>query len=254
MQPTLVHLPYSPWSERARWALDARAVAHRRRTYQPLFGEPELRLRLRRLRGPVTVPLLITGDGVLGDSYDIARWADWQGTGASLFPAGQEDQVRRWHEWSERALCAGRAISLSRIVGSEASLRELVPRPLRRLGGGAVALARFGVARAQRKYGTTARPEQAWREEIAAALEELAQALGADPAAGPTTLLGAFSFADITAAQALISLVPPEDRYLRMGQETRRAFGDPALLARFPQLAAWRDALYARHRGAWVPA
>ena len=29
MTPELLHIPYSPWSEKARWALDARAITYR---------------------------------------------------------------------------------------------------------------------------------------------------------------------------------------------------------------------------------
>jgi glutathione S-transferase len=61
----LLALPFSPWSEKARWALDARGVPYDYRRYQPILGEPALRAKLRRARGPVTVPVLTTIDGVV---------------------------------------------------------------------------------------------------------------------------------------------------------------------------------------------
>lgn len=45
----LVAIDYSPWSEKARWALDARRVPYREEAYLPMIGEPRLRLRLRLL-------------------------------------------------------------------------------------------------------------------------------------------------------------------------------------------------------------
>ena len=54
----LLGLPYSPWSEKARWALDVRHVPYRYRVFQPLIGEPALRFKTRRWTGTVTVPVM----------------------------------------------------------------------------------------------------------------------------------------------------------------------------------------------------
>jgi glutathione S-transferase len=52
----LVALHYSPWSEKARWALDHHGVAYRYEEYKILLGEPKLRLatkkRARQGHGP----------------------------------------------------------------------------------------------------------------------------------------------------------------------------------------------------------
>src|SRR5580704_5617991 len=58
----LLGLPYSPWSEKARWALDARHVPYADVTYAPLVGELALRRKLGKWTGAVTVPVL-TEDG-----------------------------------------------------------------------------------------------------------------------------------------------------------------------------------------------
>ena len=76
MTPVLWSLAYSPWSDKARWALEHCGVPYRRRAYRPLIDEPALRLKLRRLSGPVSVPILDLGDEVLADSFEIARYAD----------------------------------------------------------------------------------------------------------------------------------------------------------------------------------
>ena len=64
MNLTLFKLGYSPWSERALWALDHHGLARREREYTPIFGEPGMRLKARRFKGRVTVPLLVSDDGV----------------------------------------------------------------------------------------------------------------------------------------------------------------------------------------------
>src|SRR6185369_10337053 len=69
----LIGIPYSPWSEKARWALDVRRVPYVSRLYKPLVGEPMLRLALRRWRGAVSVPVLREDNGrMLADSLAIA--------------------------------------------------------------------------------------------------------------------------------------------------------------------------------------
>src|SRR5580698_1853504 len=90
----LLGLVYSPWTEKARWALDVRRVLYTFRPYQPILGEPALRLKLGRLRGRVSVPVLTLDDGrVLADSADIARWADGRGEGPRLFPPEHEAAI-----------------------------------------------------------------------------------------------------------------------------------------------------------------
>ncbi|MFO0749658.1 MAG: glutathione S-transferase N-terminal domain-containing protein [Myxococcota bacterium] len=250
-EPTLLHIAFSPWSEKARWALEARGVAYRSRHYQPLFGEPELRVRLRRWRGPVTVPLLVADGETLGDSFAIARWAAARGQGPDLFPPGSDEAMARWNALSERGLAAGRGLSLARVLESKDALRELVPKPLRRvLGPAGPVVAAGGVRRTLRKYGAT-------RGDHRAALVEVLDALRAGLAAvagradGARSLLPghAFTYADIAMAQVLAFVTPPASG-LRVGRHNRHAFTDAELAAGYADLLAWRDDLYTRHRGA----
>lgn len=250
----LLGLPYSPWSEKAKWALEARGVAYRFKTYQPLLGEPMLRLKTGRWAGKVTVPVLTTDDGTtLTDSLDIARWADGRGEGPALFPAGRDAEVLAWVERSERALFAGRALSLARTSADPAALLEMVPRPLRGTGALARGLALFGIRRTLRKYGATRAANDAHEAALTAELEALRAALASAPRAAaaadatPVTLLGAFSFADVAATQCLAFVCPPAFG-LRIGPANRRAFTDEPLRERFRDLVAWRDAVYEKHR------
>jgi glutathione S-transferase len=247
----LLGLPYSPWSEKARWALDVRRVPYTSRLYQPLVGEPALRLKLRRFTGAVTVPVLTTDDGrVIGDSAEIARWADQSGDGPRLFPAEHEGAIARFIDLSERALAAGRALSLARMLGDEEALREMVPGSLRRtLGPMAARVGSLGIKRTLRKYGSGASDAEAHRRALRAALDEIRTELARSPAgSGPRTLLGSFTFADVAAAQALAFVEPPATG-LKLKASSRRCFRDPDLRERYADIVAWRDGLYEAFRG-----
>jgi glutathione S-transferase len=247
----LLGLPYSPWSEKARWALDARRVPYRSRTYAPILGEPMLRLRLRKWTGQVTVPVLIDDEGrALGDSADIARWADARGEGPALFPADLAPQVDAFVALSERGLAAGRGLSLARMLEDDDALREMVPRALqgslRRAG---VHIAAMGIRRTLRKYGAGGKQKADLERELASVLDELRASLGRATGGTPKTLLGRFTFADVAMAQVLAFVEPPRFG-LRIGQASRRSFTDPGMRQRYADLLAWRDSLYEAHRPA----
>ncbi|MCC6528159.1 MAG: glutathione S-transferase [Polyangiaceae bacterium] len=246
----LIGLPYSPWSERARFALDVRHVAYTFRSYQPLLGEPRLRLLTGKWRGNVTVPVLRDGKLVLSDSGAIARHADERGEGPRLFPEPVAE-VAHFEALAERGLAAGRALSLARMLDDDEALAEMVPRALRKgLGPLAAGIGRAGVRRTFRKYGCDARPLGEHRAEQVSVLDALRAALARSVSKDePRTLLPAFSYADITMAQTLVFVAPPATG-LRLGRASRRAFSDPELRERYTELVAWRDALYARWRSA----
>jgi glutathione S-transferase len=244
----LLGLPFSPWSERARWALDARGVRYDFRRYQPVLGEPALRVKLRRARGRVTVPVLTTDDGeVLCDSTDIARWADAHGDGPALFPAGTESAIARFVDLSDRVLEAARALTLTRMLRDPEALVEMVPRAMRRVPGLGSRIGRFGIRRTLRKYGGHEVALEERQAAVTRGLDELRAALGrrGDEPARP--LLGSFTYADITASQAVMGACPPPFG-LKLGPASRRCWTDADVSARYGDLVAWRDALYERYR------
>jgi glutathione S-transferase len=246
MKPQLISIPYSPWSERARWALQARGVDFANRTYQPLLGEPELRWRLAKWTGPVSVPVLLTDAGAIADSFAIAQYAVQHGSGPELFPPGAEAAVAEWNALSERGLDAGRSLSLARVLLNSDALLEMMPRSLRGLPG-AAQIAAAGVKRTLRKYGAA---PQGNLETLTDVLDRLREGLARSASTSqPRTLLADFSYADITMAQVLAFVRPPE-KGLKIGRANRAAFADNDLAARYSDLLAWRDALYASHRGA----
>lgn len=237
-----VAISYSPWSEKARWALDLRRVPYREEAYLPMLGELGLRVALRRFTGRVTVPVLFTDDGrALTDSFAIARFADETAKGAVLFPAGSDAEVARWNDRSEEILRAGRALSVAKAMENPAAQDESVPRlvpgPLRAMVG------RSGVAWLRAKYGLVF-DRAAAAATIAAGLRELRAALG-----GRRYLVGeAISHADVAMAISLQLVAPVAQEYVRLGRATRAVCTDAPIVEEFADIVAWRDALYAEYR------
>lgn len=241
MPPVLWSLTYSPWSERARWALDHAGVEYRKRSYRPLIDEPALRLKLERWRGPVTVPILETDDGVLDDSFAIARYANRHGTGDPLMPAADLEAIAAYDDLSSRAMAAGRAASLARMLDDREALLDMIPRRLARLLGPLkLAIAAAGIRRTIRKYAAVTPDDP--RATLADALDRLRADLDGAP-----VLLDRFSYADITAAQVLAFVEPPAT-HLRLSDAVRRTYRDAELAEGYADLIAWRDALYTEHR------
>lgn len=247
--PELLGLPYSPWTEKARWALDVRGVSYDFRHYQPLLGEVALRRKLSRWSGTVSVPVLTDDQGVAhGDSEAIARWADARGTGPSLFPREHDARLRELVALSERGLAAGRSLALLRVLEDDEALLEMVPKGLRGpLGPLGRRIGAQGVRRTLRKYGGHVLTRAEHESELASILEEVRAALESAPAGSPKTLLGRLTFADIAVAQTL-GFVSPAAFGIRIGRASRRSFTDAGLSSRFADLVSWRDALYEAHR------
>jgi glutathione S-transferase len=246
----LLGLPYSPWSEKARWALDVRRVPYTYRIYAPLVGEPALRLKLRKWTGPVSVPALTDDHGLtLSDSARIARWADGRGSGPVLFPPELDAEIARFVELSERGLAAGRALSLGRMLGDREALEEMVPRDVRKtIGPVAAAIGTFGIRRTLRKYGSDKTDREALERTLTEVLDALRAALAKAPERAPVkTILGQFTFADVAMAQVLAFVLPPS-LGLRLGAASRRNFADPPMAERYDDLVEWRDALYDAYR------
>ncbi len=237
--PTLTHIPFSPWSERARWALQHHGISVQRRVHLPGPGELVLRWQLGRWRGQVTAPLLRLDDGtVLDDSLAIARWADAHGGGSSLLV--DEALAMEGHALGNRIAEAGRILATRNTLDSPAALDEVTPPWLRPLGGVARAIAAKSAAGILQKYDPDATPSDACVERMEHALEEATARLGGRPTFGT-----AFSWSDIAVATALSFVEPHGSRPL--GPASRAAWTQPALASRFAPLLAWRDSLYAEH-------
>jgi glutathione S-transferase len=236
---TLVELPYSPWSEKARFALDHHRYAYRRETYKPMIGELPLRARTGKWTGRVTVPVLLTDGGPIFDSLAIAKHADATGAAASLFPRELVHEIDSWNATSEEALAVGRKLALLRSFenpqAQKDGLEGLVPAPLR---GALRPVALTAVRYLESKYGARALDP--------ARLEAALVALRAGLAKKGEYLLGDFTYADVTMAAVLQCVRPPES--VPMSRAIRSTFTDGDLAERYPDLLAWRDRIYAKHR------
>ena len=236
---TLYQIAYSPWSEKARWALDHHRIHCPYVEYLPMVGEPLMRLKLGRWRGKITVPLLV-GDGWhLMDGHDIACWADEHGRGDSL--RAKDAEVTQWSDLSNTMLAAGRARTTERVAQSDAALLESVPKPINAIGKLSLPVGKYGARYLRRKYNF----DEATSNQHLETLEQGCQSLR-DALAGGDYLCGDFSFADVAMAVALTFVKPRDDH--RIGPESRPRWSEPTICADYPELLEWREAMYAKHR------
>lgn len=239
-------IPFSPWSEKARWALDHHGCDYHEIHHAPVVGEWRLRAQMRRPFGRLTVPVLRDGDRWLTDSFDIARHADAIGHGTTLFPAHALEEIVHWNRRSEAALAAGRAILMRTWARTPelavAALPPGLPRALRPL---ALRLGRFRLRAFMAKYGIR-EDDHSHDEVLREALEELEKAL-----AGRIHLVGdRFTWADIAMALTLQQVRPVDPRFIvRLPGLPPAGMNVPELESRHAALFAWRDTLYARFRG-----
>ncbi|MEZ4281133.1 MAG: glutathione S-transferase family protein [Myxococcota bacterium] len=241
----LTAIAFSPWSEKARWALDHHRCDYRELAYEPIVGEYVLRWQMRRPFGRLTVPVLRDGDRWWTDSFDIARHAESIGHGAPLFPKDRLAEIADWNRRSEAALAAGRAILMRSWSDTRelaiAALPDRIPEALKPLflPVGRQRLRSFMARYAIREQDRT--PEETLTRE----LDALEQALGD----GRHLVGDAFSYADIAMALTLQQVAPVDPRYIvRMAGLGPAGMNVPELESRYAGLIAWRDELYARHR------
>lgn len=244
MTVRLFGLWYSPWTAKARWALDHHRVPYEYTEHVPMLGEALLRWHARRPTGKVTVPLLVTDGGPITDSFAIAEWAERNGRGSPLFPEAGRREIEAWNARSERALAAGRALVVARTARSdrakEEALPPFVPAPLR---PAMRAVATTGILFFRLKYGLGDAGEEERRAVIADELRALREALR-----GRLYLLGDFSYADVVMAVTLQLVRPADTARMRESAGTREAWTDPVLESDFGDLLAWRDEIYKKFR------
>lgn len=245
MAVQLIALWFSPWSLAARWALEHHQIDYRYREYLPMLGEPWLRLKSRRWRGLVSVPVLDLGreNEPLRDSFAIARYAERHGIGPTLFPDGAESVIESWNERAQSALARGRVLTARLLTERPGALRENTPHAMRWIPG-VTHVARMTSRHILRKYPVASTDAQA----LAAIRTHLRELRAALAESGGEYLIGAaLSYADIIAAIGLQGIRPPAFEYLPMGPETRECWTRPELAEEFADLLSWRDRLYARH-------
>lgn len=240
----LVVLHVSPWSERARWALDHHGLAYRLVQHAPFLGERKLRRLVGTTDGPVTVPVLVADGVVIPQSWDIVVYADRHGAATTLIPSDKEAAIREWVREVDEASSHGRALVMRAMLASPAALDEShspqVPKLLRPL---LRPVTRYGSRWFARKYGLDLEAVA----EHEAVVRKLLGKLRAAVADGPY-LLGSFTYADIVAATLLQGIAPVGDEYIRLGPATRAVWTRSEIAGEFVDLIRWRDELYREHR------
>jgi glutathione S-transferase len=237
----LYGIHYSPWTARARWALDHHGIDYRYREHSPYLGERALRKRGQRagLSGRITVPLLL-GDGVaLGDSWQIMAHADSIGSGASLGTGDPE--IAAWGPDLEPAFAAARRRVTRRVMADKAALTEAAQGTVPNwMAGAARPIARLGTRFIAKKYGFD---PDATEDDSAfcAGLDRIRAQLN-----GEAYLYDGFSAADIVAA-CLIAAVRPHASH-RLGPANFAAWEAAHLVEPYADLLQWRDTMFATHR------
>jgi glutathione S-transferase len=228
MNLELIELYPSPFSERVRWVLEIKHLPYRRRSYQPLVGEVELRQRT----GQTTVPVFFADGELIGDSNAAVDWIEAHHPVPGLLPSEPDQRLRV------------RAVEL-------AATEALAPWA--RLGFIGRAKARDVQPLADHfatKYGWSPEKEASAGKVLRELLTDLTRTL-----ATRSYLVGdALTRADVTVAAMLATVFghPPDDLFT-LDASLRPMFGlplgdDPALAP----LRRWRDDLYRRHRGSRV--
>lgn len=243
MSAKLYAISYSPWSARARWALDYCGVPYDVREYIPMLGEPLLRARLRDFSGKVSVPALVDGDVRLTDSRRIAEYAMGVGHApVDLFPSRDHAAIDRWHNLSERMLEAGRAVVAWRTAQSEesmlASLPFPAPGPLKPIGRG---VAQLGILFLAEKYAFDTSTVQRHVQIIRLGLIALRDAVDRHPR---PFLLGGLTWADLAMASAMQAAMPASNDVLPLSDTIRPLWTISELAEEFADLESWRDGVF----------
>lgn len=237
---TLYGLTQSPWTHRARWALDHHGITYRYHEHLPMLGEVLLRRKAKAKKA--SVPLLADGDRTVMGSFEIARHAEANGRGGSLFPRGCDAEIARWNDVAERMTNVGRAWVFKSMQSNRQACEEALPSFMPGAIRGALApTTGMAVSFLAKKYSVPTDVDAEVAQVMRPALEEVRKALGGKP-----YLLDAFTYADITVACAL-QAVRPHDR-APIGPGTRAAWTNDALAAEFEDLLMWRDAIHRKHR------
>lgn len=245
MNRTLFGLRVSPWTERARWALDHHGLSYTYHEHLPMLGELLLRRKARTKKA--SVPLLDDGGDVVMGSLAIAKHAEKSKGGSCLFPEGKEAEIDHWADVAERMTSAGRNRLLGRMLQSKKAQAEALPSFVPGVARGVLApSAGMAVRFLANKYKISrdaAAVDAEAERTIRPLLEETREAI---KEGGYVLSKDCFTFADIALASSLQVLMPRMESPL--GPATREAWTNEKLSEEFDDLLAWRDTVYAKHR------
>jgi glutathione S-transferase len=240
----LIGLYFSPWTERARWALDYHGVRYQYREYTTLLDELSLRLKTKRPFDKITVPLLIADQELVNDSFEIARFADRQSDKRPLIPATHLDEIREWVDWTELALCSARIRATRRIMASPEALADRLPgyipdflrmplAPMSFLGSGLILF----------KYRLKEDSDEQLHRNLHDFLKRASLALK-----DGKFVFSELSFADLLIATMLQAIKPIHAKYIKLNEASMKCMNESELASEYAPLVAWRDNLYENFR------
>lgn len=240
----LIGMYYSPWTERARWALDHHELPYRYAEYTTLLGEPLLRFKVSKPFGKVSVPLLITPDGRVNDSFEIANFSDGKSKKTPLVPAAHFDEIKMWTESAELALCSARIRATRRIRDSSEALADRLPGFTPGfLRNALVPMAYVATEYILHKYQLEEDDDKKLLRNMDIFFEKADKALN-----GREFVFENLSFADIVIATAMQALTPVDNKYIYLGLPSRKCMCEPELAAKYSSLIKWRDVVYEKYR------
>lgn len=243
-------ISYSPWTEKARWALDHHKIPYKYIEHTLLLSEPSFRFRFRLWRGDFTVPAWRDNECQIMDSLAIAKHADvLVPDHAPLIPATDAASIQHIQELSEGALDSLRGLTMVKLMRDPPaqleSLPNFLPARLKRiLRPILIAAATVYLRRGFYREGLSSETE--YHDRYRTYLKQLDVKFS--ERRSEFVVGDRFTFADIAFATALIGLTPPSAPYYRQGPATFQLWTNSRLMKEFPHLIAWRDALYSQHR------
>ena len=243
--PVLWHLKVSHYNEKARWALDYKAVPHVRRAAVP----GQHRSIAAKLTGGRTFPVLQLNGEVIGDSTRIIRALEHRYPEPPLYPA-DPDERRRALEledyFDEELGPASRLLFLYHALPDTGlMLGAFAPdlKGVRRV----VARAAFPRLRSRVAAGFGVDEESA-----ALAFDRLREAgdrLRAELQPSGYLVADGFTVADLTLAALLAPLVAPEQYPYPQPQRGHPRLAPVREALEASGLTEWARGMYARHRG-----
>ncbi len=244
--PVLWHIRISNFSEKARWALDLKGVAHRRRAVPPGV---HMAVCLALTRRVVTVPVLQLDDLAIGDSHRIIAALEQRYPDPPLYPeaAAERAQALGLEAFLDEHLGPHvRRYAFSEVFHDDAifarHLRQMVVPPL---ATAATSAAPALKAMMRRRYAIDDDAGQRSLQQVRAVMHALEELLG-----DREHLVGdRFTVADLTAAALLAPLlVPPGLPYRDPDEPMPARMREVVEELRDRPAGRWVARTYARHR------
>ena len=243
--PLLWHIPLSHYSEKARWALDYKHIAHRRK----VLGAGYL-IRAWRATGHGTLPILFLDGRAIGDSTHIIAALEERYPEPPLYPsdAGARQHALALEDYLDEQL--GPALRAAIVTplfrhDPDVALHVLTTGMPEKAYQNLRPLVRIFRAFYRFRHHISEKKLNVYQDKVTAALDWIERELQ-----GRAYLVGAtFTVADLTAAALLAPVLqPPELQYPLRVELPSYAQEYRATLLRHPAME-WAATIYRLHRG-----